>query len=95
MDMELHLVVCVSFAPLPLLFIEGCHGLFYREFSPEPPRTDLGIEWGANTWKMGPRRTDIRSAGRKRWPNHLKLGLEAARWAPMLCMLVMAFLEAV
>ena len=83
MDMELHLVVCVSFAPLPLLFIEGCHGFFWREFSPEPPRTDLGIEWGANTWKMGPRRTDIRSAGRKRWPNHLKLGLEAARLAPM------------
>ena len=24
-----------------------------------------------------------RGADRKRWPNRLKLGLEAARWAPM------------
>ena len=62
MDMELHLVVCVSFAPPPLLFIEGCHGFFCREFSPEPPGTDLGIEWGANMWKVGPRTTDLWSA---------------------------------
>ena len=55
-------VVDVSLSSPPLLFIEGCHGLFCHEFSPEPPGTDLGIEWGANMWKMGLRRTDLWSA---------------------------------
>ena len=29
------------------------------------------------------RGADLWSADRKRWPNRLKLGLEAAKWAPM------------
>jgi hypothetical protein len=43
----------------PLLFIEGCHGLFCHEFSLDPPGTDFSIEWAYDMWKMRPRWTNL------------------------------------
>ena len=41
------------------------------------------------------RGADLWSVDHERWPNSPILGLDTARWAPMLCMWVLACLEAV
>ena len=81
---------CSPFEPPPLLFIEGVHGCFCHELSPEPPRTDLGIEWSRDTWKMTVRWTDQKSQ-----QTCLKLDLDTARWAPIICMGVRVCLKSV
>ena len=85
----------VSFWSPPLLFIEGCHGLFCHEFSLDPLGIAFAIEWRADKWKWSTKQTDLWLDDQKVWPIGPILGQDTTRWAHMLCIGVMACLKAV
>ena len=89
-----HLMDVLILTPSSHMY-RGCHGLFVPGMGPMPPGTAFAIEWRVDTWKLTLRRTDQRSADRKSWPNCLKFDLDTARWAPMSCIWVRAYLKSV
>ena len=80
--MREHLVDVLILTP-PLIYIGGAMASSAPRLGPFLLELTLASNEELTRGRERTRGADLWSADRKRWPNCLKLGLEAASWAPI------------